>query len=83
MNCSRNWKTRRKIVAELNVRGLTEKEITPGQYATSEQILYLEMIPQCHRHNADGSATIKTHNVVAVEKQREQRTVKVAGGRYR
>ncbi|MGS2198430.1 SIMPL domain-containing protein [Escherichia coli] len=59
----------KKIVAELNAQGINEKEITLGQWTSKRtDSFYLKDDPTMPRYNADGSVTIKTHNVAAVEK---------------
>ena len=59
----------KKIVAELNAQGINEKEITLGQWTSKRtDSFYPKDDPTMPRYNADGSVTIKTHNVAAVEK---------------
>ena len=59
----------KKIVVELNAQGISSTEINLGQWTSKRtDSFYLKDDPTMPRYNADGSVTIKTHNVAAVEK---------------
>ncbi|WP_157944438.1 SIMPL domain-containing protein, partial [Escherichia albertii] len=58
-----------KIVAEFKALGISDKELSLGQWTIKRtDSFYLKDDPTLPRYNADGSITIKTHNIAAMKK---------------
>lgn len=58
-----------KIVAEFKARGISDKELSLGQWTIKRtDSFYLKDDPTLPRYNADGSIAIKTHNIAAMKK---------------
>ncbi|HCO7159804.1 SIMPL domain-containing protein [Escherichia fergusonii] len=58
-----------QIIATFKSLGIKDDEIQPGQWTTKRtDRYYLQDDPNLPRLNVYGSVTVKTHNVVAVEK---------------
>ncbi|PFF97880.1 SIMPL domain-containing protein [Escherichia albertii] len=58
-----------KIVAEFKALGISDKELSLGQWTIKRtDSFHLKDDPTLPRYNADGSITIKTHNIAAMKK---------------